>query len=71
MTSIIVFVHLQMITTMMVVDILLSVLKKKRSSSTPGKRNFEYMLDEIQKRNAQLQQYDFSTIFSQSDSARS
>ena len=29
MTSIIVFVHLQMITTMMVVDILLSVLKKK------------------------------------------
>ena len=29
MTSIIVSVHLQMITTMMVVDILLSVLKKK------------------------------------------
>lgn len=49
MTSIIVFVHLQMITTMMVVDILLSVLKKKWSGSRPVKGIPEYMLDEIQK----------------------
>ena len=37
MTSIIVVVHLQMITTMMVVDILLSVLKKKTTKKVTKK----------------------------------
>ncbi len=71
MTSIIVFVHLPMITTMMVVDILLSVLKKKTDSSTSVKGISEYMLDEIQKKCLSYNNMISPPYFPKSDSVGS